>query len=93
MYAFHMVPEVPLAWKSISCNGPLASLDCAKVRFVSVAVGFTLMSKQACCGGEPQVLTGILPAPVRFQMGINEFASSLFSSRSVTYIEAVMTHS
>lgn len=91
-----MISEIPLARKSISSDGPVAALDRAEVRLLSVAVNsvnFTLMPKQVCFGGELRILTVFVLAPVRFQMRINKFALSTFSAMSVNYIEVARTHS
>lgn len=75
----HMVLQVPLARESISGNGTVTSVICAKVRLVAVTMhrmGFPLMSEEASSRRESSILAGLNLASVRFQVRVNKFARS-----------------
>jgi hypothetical protein len=73
----HVITEIPMAGKAISCSAALAALIGTQVWFVAVSmhgVGFTLMTKEAGRGREPGVLAGNNLASIRFQVRVHEFA-------------------
>lgn len=60
--SFHVVPEIPAAWKASSRNSSLTTLIAAKEGLVAMSMhgmGFTLMAEQASVGGETKPLTGV----------------------------------
>jgi hypothetical protein len=77
VHSSHMVTEIPVAWKAISCHATFAALICTQVGFVAMPVhsmSFTLVTKEAGRGREPGGLASNDFASIGFQVGVHEFA-------------------
>lgn len=77
VHAFHVVHEIPVSWKSVPRDSAIATFVGAQIWFVAMTmhgVGLTLMAEKTGSGGKPGIGTGLILAPVRFQMGIHKFA-------------------
>lgn len=67
VYTPHVVSQVPLPRKAMTCHGALTALICAEIRLLAVAVhgmSLTLMPEEAGSGRESGVLAALHLAPV-----------------------------
>jgi hypothetical protein len=77
VHSSHVVTEIPVAWKAISCHATFAALICTQIWFVAMpvhSVSFAFVTKEAGRGREPGGLASNDFASIGFQVGVHELA-------------------